>query len=163
MLKSAGTDAKDKITNAFYANHPHISKRQVELKIDEIAIKRRDDACKKICWYVQPDFEKYLDMENFENGTPTVPKMPVKPTSSSKKEKIIPAQREDSSSAANPKATRQPRESDTTTTQPSMPKKLEKVRYFHTQNHSIAVKLSSVRFLSLNLFLIPNITYIQIW
>ena len=86
---------------------------------------------------------KYLDMENFENGAPTVPKMPVKPTSLSKKAKIIPAQREDSSSAANPKATRQPRESDTpgvtTTTQPSMPKKLEKVRYFHTQNHSIAV------------------------
>lgn len=153
LLKAAGTDGKEKILNAFYANHPHIPKRQVELKIGEIAIKekRPDGWCKNICWYVLPEFEKYLDMENLENSTPIVPKIPAKPLI----EEVNAVQREDSSSAAKSTCPMRPRERDipgvTTTHKSSIAKTLDKARYFHT-HLLIRLPSSCRRFLSSNLF-----------
>lgn len=73
-MKAAGPDGIGKIINAFYANHPHIPKRQVELKINEMAVKEKRPAITdKIIWYLRPEYEKYLDMENFESALPEKP------------------------------------------------------------------------------------------
>ncbi len=48
------------------ARHPLFAKRQVELKINELAVKekRGDDSCK--VWHVKAEFAKYLDMDSAE-------------------------------------------------------------------------------------------------
>jgi hypothetical protein len=42
----AGTDGMNKICSRFTTIHPEISKRQVELKINELAVKAGRFACK---------------------------------------------------------------------------------------------------------------------
>jgi hypothetical protein len=77
MLKEAGADGINKIIAAFHANHPNIPKRQVELKINEMAVKeKRPSVSDKIIWHLRSEFEKYLDMDNFEGSSPapTAPK-----------------------------------------------------------------------------------------
>ena len=132
LLKAAGADGIGKIINAFYANHPHIPKRQVELKIADIAIKeKRPGGADKIIWYVLPEYEKYLNMENFESSAPSLPEKTAKSASKGKKDKTAtPVAEDEPSSTGKPKATKRPRESDTTSVatpaQPSMPKKFKR-------------------------------------
>ena len=140
LLKAAGADGIGKIINAFYANHPHIPKRQVELKIADIAIKeKRPGGADKIIWYVLPEYEKYLHMENFESSSSEPPEKPAKPAAKNKKEKAattttttnpVVVAEEEPSSGSKPKAAKRPRESDTpsvaTSSEPSMPKKFKR-------------------------------------
>ena len=55
----------------FVDNHPNFAKRQVELKISEIAIKEKRANDNKLVWYILPQYEHYLDIENFEESAPT--------------------------------------------------------------------------------------------
>jgi hypothetical protein len=134
LLKAAGADGIGKIINAFYANHPHIPKRQVELKIADIAIKeKRPGGADKIIWYVLPEYEKYLHMENFESISSEPPEKSAKPASKSKKEKATTSAavaEEEPASGSKSKAAKRPRESDTAgvpvPAQPSMPKKFKR-------------------------------------
>lgn len=45
----------------FIALHPLFAKRQVELKIGEIAVKEKqgDDTCR--VWHIRPEFQRYLE------------------------------------------------------------------------------------------------------
>lgn len=61
LLKSAGPDGITKVVEKFVARHPVFAKRQVEIKIGELAVKEKkgDDACK--VWHIKPEFVRYLD------------------------------------------------------------------------------------------------------
>mmetsp|Transcript_9123 Transcript_9123/g.8154 ORF Transcript_9123/g.8154 Transcript_9123/m.8154 type:complete len:1404 (-) Transcript_9123:63-4274(-) len=59
-IQAAKQDGIHKLVTQFLNNHPNISKRQVELKINEIAVKekRAEDPYK--VWHVKSEFERYL-------------------------------------------------------------------------------------------------------
>jgi hypothetical protein len=65
MLVKAGYDGITKVVTQFVAKYPHISKRQTELKIGELAVKEKQDDDKGKVWHIRPQFAQFLDMENF--------------------------------------------------------------------------------------------------
>lgn len=69
MIKEAGPDGVSKVVEKFVGNHPNFAKRQVELKISEIAVKEKRANDSKLVWYIVPQYEHYLEMENFEDNT----------------------------------------------------------------------------------------------
>ncbi len=62
MLKTAGPDGISKVVDAFLVNHPLISKRQVELKIFELAVKEKRSEDSYKIWHIRDEFTRYLDM-----------------------------------------------------------------------------------------------------
>ena len=68
MIKEAGPDGVSKVVEKFVGNHPNFAKRQVELKISEIAIKEKRTNDSKLVWYILPQYEHFLEMENFEEN-----------------------------------------------------------------------------------------------
>ncbi len=62
LLHAAGPDGITKVVTSFLANRPLISKRQVEIKIFEMAVKekRAEDTYK--VWHIRDEFLKYLHM-----------------------------------------------------------------------------------------------------
>lgn len=63
MLVDAGADGMVKVIDKFLEGYPDIPKRQVELKINEIAVKEKRDGDIRIVWHIKPEFEKYLSMD----------------------------------------------------------------------------------------------------
>ncbi len=54
LLVSAGADGIAKVVDKFISNHAAYPKRQIELKINEIAVKeKRDDDPYKVCVYAE--------------------------------------------------------------------------------------------------------------
>ena len=68
MIKEAGPDGVSKVVEKFVEKYPNYAKRQVELKISEIAIKEKRVNDSKLVWYILPQYEHYLEMENFEEN-----------------------------------------------------------------------------------------------
>jgi hypothetical protein len=63
MLVASGADGINKVVDKFIERFPNYSKRQVEIKINELALKekRNDDSVK--VWHIKPEFEFYLHLE----------------------------------------------------------------------------------------------------
>lgn len=107
LLKSAGADGISKVVTQFQVNHPTLAKRQIELKINEVAVKAKRGDDRSQLWYVKPEFEKYLDMENFDslqsnqNETPDSPDDTV--NSPSKKRKLDESEDNNSKEPRKPK------------------------------------------------------------
>lgn len=61
LLQAAGPDGISKVVEKFIGSHPLFAKRQVELKINEIAVKekRENDSCK--VWHIKPEFLRFVD------------------------------------------------------------------------------------------------------
>eukprot|EP00606_Chrysophyceae_sp_TOSAG23-5_P000848 GSChrysophyteH2.ASY1.ANO1.520.1 assembled CDS len=56
----------------FVAKHPTISKRQIELKIAEIAVKEKHEKDPTKVWHIRPDFQHLLERDDFdENASPS--------------------------------------------------------------------------------------------
>ena len=50
----------------FLSTHENVSKRQAEIKINELAVKEKRETDKYIIWHIRPEFEKYLHMTSSE-------------------------------------------------------------------------------------------------
>jgi hypothetical protein len=55
LVQAAGQDGINKLIANFLANHPGISKRQAEIKINEVAVKEKREHDKYIIWHVLDD------------------------------------------------------------------------------------------------------------
>jgi len=64
ILIKAGPDGIVKVVSSFLQLHPSISKRQIELKVAEIAIKEKRPSDTTKIWHIRKEFEHYL------NGAP---------------------------------------------------------------------------------------------
>ena len=75
MLVKAGYDGITKVVNQFVTKYPTMSKRQIELKIGELAVKEKHDEDKGKVWHIRPQFAHYLQIENFDEteGIPPAP------------------------------------------------------------------------------------------
>ena len=51
----------------FVAKHPTISKRQIELKIAEIAVKEKHEHDSTKVWHIRPEFQHLLNMDDFDD------------------------------------------------------------------------------------------------
>jgi hypothetical protein len=62
-LVTSGPDGINKVVEKFTEKYPLFSKRQVEIKINELALKekREEDSIK--VWHIKPEFEFYLHLE----------------------------------------------------------------------------------------------------
>ena len=65
LLDAAGADGIAKVVDKFLALHPTYAKRQIELKIYELATKEKPSDSSKVVWQIKPEYAKYLKMENF--------------------------------------------------------------------------------------------------
>jgi len=68
MVADAGMSGINALTLAFTAKHPSISKRQCEIKINEIGEKDKRAGDSSKVWYIRPEFEKYLLMKCSSGG-----------------------------------------------------------------------------------------------
>ncbi len=93
LLTEAGPDGISKVVDRFVELHSTFSKRQVELKINELAVKEKQqsDACK--VWHIRPEFQTYLNSSETTANMETPPKL-------TKKRK---AEEEDPSNSKEPK------------------------------------------------------------
>lgn len=66
LLVEGGPDGISKIIERFIDVHPSYSKRQVEIKINEIGIKEKQANDTYKVWHVKKDFEKYLNSAESE-------------------------------------------------------------------------------------------------
>lgn len=71
----AGYDGITKVVAQFVAKYPTMSKRQIELKIGELAVKEKHEEDKGKVWHIRPQFAHYLQLENFDEseGIPAAP------------------------------------------------------------------------------------------
>jgi hypothetical protein len=66
LLKSSGNDGINKVIAQFLTNHPSYAKRQIEMKINEVAVKEKRGDDRLQVWHINPEFQQYLEMENFD-------------------------------------------------------------------------------------------------
>ncbi len=59
LIVEAGGDGIAKIVEKFVELHPDVPKRQVEMKINEMAFKDKRGVDTKPTWYLKSEFEKY--------------------------------------------------------------------------------------------------------
>jgi hypothetical protein len=62
-LIDSGADGMSKVVDKFLENHPEIPKRQIEIKVNEVAVKEKRDGNSKIVWHIKPEFQQYLQVE----------------------------------------------------------------------------------------------------
>jgi hypothetical protein len=76
MLIASGPDGINKVIDKFIEKFSNYSKRQVEIKINEIAVKekREDDNIK--VWHIKPEFEYFLHMEEKAPSPSAAPAAP---------------------------------------------------------------------------------------
>lgn len=60
MIVEAGGDGIIKIVERFIEEHPEVPKRQIEIKINEMAYKEKRANDSKPTWYLKTEFEQYL-------------------------------------------------------------------------------------------------------
>lgn len=65
LLQAAGPDGINKVVDRFVLKHPLIARRQVEMKIWDVAVKEKREEDTKTVWHIKPECEHYLNMENF--------------------------------------------------------------------------------------------------
>lgn len=82
MLVKAGYDGITKVINSFVAKYPHMSKRQTELRIIELAVKEKHEEDRGKVWHIRPEFAHFLNMDNFDETPEAVPH-PIENASSS--------------------------------------------------------------------------------
>lgn len=63
LIRDAGPEGVSRVVEKFSAIHPSYAKRQVEIKINELAIKEKRPNDTKQVWYILPQYEHYLAME----------------------------------------------------------------------------------------------------
>ena len=66
IIHNAGQDGINKLVTTFLATHEGVSKRQAEIKINELAVKEKRPEDKYIIWHIRPEFERYLHMTSSE-------------------------------------------------------------------------------------------------
>jgi hypothetical protein len=66
LVQAAGQDGINKLIANFLANHPGISKRQAEIKINEVAVKEKREHDKYIIWHVRDEYQPFLNMTEDE-------------------------------------------------------------------------------------------------
>jgi len=62
IVSSAGSDGINKVVNTFMAMQGNVSKRQIEIKINEIAVKEKRPEDYYIVWHLRDEYAKYLKM-----------------------------------------------------------------------------------------------------
>jgi hypothetical protein len=87
LVQTAGQDGINKLVTSFLVNHPGVSKRQAEIKINEVAIKEKRPEDKYIIWHIRPDYEKFLNMTEEEAVVAAAGMTPTEPAASAKKRK----------------------------------------------------------------------------
>lgn len=60
MLKAAGPEGIAKVINNFVTAHPLFSKRQVEIKINELAVKEKRPEDQYKVWHIRDEYAHYL-------------------------------------------------------------------------------------------------------
>jgi SWI/SNF-related matrix-associated actin-dependent regulator of chromatin subfamily A member 5 len=117
LLHSSGSDGVTKVQEKFISKYPNISKRQVELEAQKLAVKEKqgNDATK--VWHIRPEFEHLLEVH--DNESPEVEEQAKTPKSAKKKGSITDFMVSKSGSTTTPTATsgkrKQPGSSTTTT------------------------------------------------
>jgi hypothetical protein len=66
LVAESGAEGVSKITEKFIVDHPGLAKRQIDIKINEVAVKEKRDGDSRPVWYINPEWEEYLELENFE-------------------------------------------------------------------------------------------------
>lgn len=61
MLKAAGPEGIAKVINSFVTAHPLFSKRQVEIKINELAVKEKRPEDQYKVWHIKDEFAHFLE------------------------------------------------------------------------------------------------------
>jgi hypothetical protein len=87
LVQTAGQDGINKLVASFLVNHPGVSKRQAEIKINEVAVKEKRPEDKYIIWHIRPDYEKFLNMTEEEAVVAAAGMTPTEPAASAKKRK----------------------------------------------------------------------------
>lgn len=87
IIVDAGPDGVAKIVTTFIAKHNYVSKRQVEIKISEVAVKEKRGDDKYIVWHLKDEYLKYLKMNADEINT--INTNNNLETSTNKKRKVI--------------------------------------------------------------------------
>ncbi|KAJ1428851.1 hypothetical protein B484DRAFT_65129 [Ochromonadaceae sp. CCMP2298] len=62
VVAAAGSDGINKLVETFRTKHEGVSKRQAEIKVNEVAVKEKRPDDKYIVWHLKPDYEKFKDM-----------------------------------------------------------------------------------------------------
>jgi hypothetical protein len=62
LIQSSGTDGINKIVTTFLSTHEGVSKRQIEIKINDLAVKEKRPEDKYVVWHIRAECEKYLHM-----------------------------------------------------------------------------------------------------
>lgn len=69
ILQAAGPDGINKVVATFLGIHGHtMSKRQVEIRINEMAVKEKHPGDKYIVWHIKPEYQRYLHMSTTDFG-----------------------------------------------------------------------------------------------
>lgn len=63
LLVGSGPDGINKVIDRFIEKYPDYSKRQVEIKINEVASKEKREEDNIKVWHIKPEFDYYLHME----------------------------------------------------------------------------------------------------
>lgn len=63
MLVASGPDGIHKVVDKFLEKFPQYSKRQVEIKINDLAVKEKRETDHLKVWHIKPEFEFYLHLE----------------------------------------------------------------------------------------------------
>lgn len=64
LLVASGPDGINKVIDRFIERFSDYSKRQVEIKINEVATKEKREEDNIKVWHIRPEFEYYLHMED---------------------------------------------------------------------------------------------------
>jgi len=70
LLVHSGADGICKVVSRFQEVHPHISKRQLELKIAEISVKEKHESDTLKVWHIKPEYEHLLNDIKKEGSPP---------------------------------------------------------------------------------------------
>ena len=87
LIQSAGQDGINKLVAGFLAKHPKVSKRQAEIKINELAVKEKRADDKYIVWHVRPEYQQFIDMTPEEAAVAAASIVPSEAPTSAKKRK----------------------------------------------------------------------------
>ncbi|CAM9745440.1 unnamed protein product [Chrysoparadoxa australica] len=66
LVARSGSKGLDRLVTEFVSSHTDISKRQVELRVQEIGFKEKRQGDTRESWYIRPAFQKHLEGEEKE-------------------------------------------------------------------------------------------------
>lgn len=107
LIQGAGQDGINKLVTTFLSTHPNVSKRQAEIKINEVAVKEKRAEDKYIIWHLRPEYEPFVNMtpEEAVIAAASLPPSEVSATTSSAKKRKAEPEAEEENGHGSPAGT----------------------------------------------------------